>query len=274
MRVGVPKCDVAKSQLVACGCQAMNQQGGSYSRRSDERDFHNRLLFSRRRFILIAFSSQFLPAARFETCQSLLINSFSLWLDGIAPDPPGTVVASAPQTFPARRQSSSGHPDRCAWRNPPLNASPAPVASTALTSRDLIRMIFPSRTASEPSPPSFTTGVDAHRPSLQAAFSTDFSSVIARASCSLGKTKSKCLSKGNNCRDCQSCGFHPRSAERASPLLFNRLIIGFQEEIGHKAHATCKCFALLSCFFAPGMANSLSRFLLMASCVIIIRSWS
>src|ERR1700678_393389 len=72
--------------------------------------------------------------------------------------PPGCEAARLPQMLPARRQSSHPEPRRNACRKPPLNASPAPVASTTGTGRAGCRYTLPSAINNAPRAPSFTTG--------------------------------------------------------------------------------------------------------------------
>jgi hypothetical protein len=92
----------------------MDEQWAAHPGGSHQRDFHDPVISS-----LAIFREGFpLPVAIRLSCfsisfqWSLFINFLRLCSVGIIEEPPAPVVASAPQIFPARRQSSSAHPAR------------------------------------------------------------------------------------------------------------------------------------------------------------------
>ena len=83
-------------------CQPVDQQGHAHPGAADDRDLHEEPL-----------SAHLRP--------------------GSPSRPPAARVESEPRRTPARRHAARSRPARSAARNPPLNASPAPVVSTTPT---------------------------------------------------------------------------------------------------------------------------------------------
>ena len=111
--------------------------------------------------------------------------------EGRPSEPPGAIAERLPQMFPARRQSSQCDPRRNSWRNPPLNASPAPVASTIEPGSARCLYTTQSHINMAPLGPSLTTGTRTQSCSFSSARSAFVVRVTAHASCSLGKMNSQ-----------------------------------------------------------------------------------
>ena len=114
LRIGIPKRKFVHSHLAAKAREAVDEEWAAHSCGSHQSDFHDSVIS----FLAIFRSGFPLPAAIRLSCfsisfqRSLFIDFLRLFTVGITEDPPAPVVASAPQIFPARRQSSSGHPAR------------------------------------------------------------------------------------------------------------------------------------------------------------------
>src|SRR5579872_57362 len=115
-RIGIPKRQLVQPHIAAKACETVDQQWGSNPCGSNQSDLHDGAIssititmswrgFSTRTAIRV-------PRVSIRVQRSFLINFFKLSRVGMAEDPPAQVVASAPQTLPARKQSSSAHPAR------------------------------------------------------------------------------------------------------------------------------------------------------------------